>query len=116
MPKYKIEFAVDMPDEDESDHTHAISNMIEATFPEAYEIETGPVDDDITPEHPISDAAYVASSNSCMACGSKAIESDHLDADGTVAVAKCKCLRCGATWLDHWTLTGYGEFKLGKKT
>jgi len=45
----------------------------------------------------------------CPFCGSTEIDSDSLDADGSVAIAKVECLDCHKVWEDIFTLTGIGE-------
>jgi formate dehydrogenase maturation protein FdhE len=56
----------------------------------------------------ISNEEYVSKSgNVCPLCGSRNIESESIEADGTVAWAFTKCHDCESEWNDLYKLTAY---------
>jgi hypothetical protein len=58
----------------------------------------------------ITDKEYVDAGGSCCpSCKGKEIEGDAISVDGGIAWQEIKCLGCGASWNDLYTLTGYSD-------
>lgn len=63
-------------------------------------------------EH-LSDAEYVAAKGlRCPVCGCEQIEGDSTDMGGGSATQEMSCTDCGASWTDHYRLTGYGDLEV----
>lgn len=64
---------------------------------------------------PMSDAQFVADGgNCCPFCGSRNVETDSIQADGSRAWDETECGDCHAAWTSNYDLTGYTCTREGK--
>jgi formate dehydrogenase maturation protein FdhE len=63
------------------------------------------------PIKPLSDEQYVNKHDAavCPVCLSSNIQSEPVDADGSIGTANIECHECGSRWTDIWKVTGYSD-------
>ena len=60
----------------------------------------------------IEDEADIYLGEECPNCGSRDIEGGPIDVEGTGAVQEMKCLDCGSSWEDVYSLDKYVNLKV----
>lgn len=72
--------------------------------------------DEITPDHPISDDEYIASTdNLCPACRGNDVDYEGIEAEDEGVVCDAYCGTCGATWTETYDLVGYCNLRRPKE-
>ena len=58
----------------------------------------------------LTDAEYVATLGTrCPVCQSTRLDGGFVEIDGATASQEIRCMNCGASWTDIYTLTGYTD-------
>lgn len=61
----------------------------------------------MTPEEYVTKGACF-----CPVCASEKIAAiDSIELDGAIGWQTTQCVHCGATWKDHWVISGYSELR-----
>ena len=59
-------------------------------------------------KQPLTDAECVAAlGTNCPVCQSTRFDGGSVEIDGATASQEIRCMNCGASWNDTYTLTGY---------